>query len=921
MKKLFTALLLLVGFAAFSQSIGRFRYDTTILEKVGGNNEFVLLNSTRDSIGVLFNMGNGRTRFRTISSLGISPNVANGIKKSVDTLILGDSLNRYTYIYAAHRFLNGSRYNGLQITNDTTTQEPYPFFLTYNPAALGVRRVYSTTKGDIDSAFYGSNISSLWQMFRDSTDALFKAGARSEILPGIGVEAVGQYYPPRDSMVLKTGRDGQSGNVLFGQLDIGHSWGYNIFVRPPTTMPGLPISAARTSIDLSRVIDNTRSKKMTGAGVAGFTSMYKTYQSTITSATYPSGSYTDSVFGFKAYGDAHPLISGATKAQTLAVWTVKNAFGFYVDPQYRYTNTVDNGYSLYAAGDSDILVNKGFAYFGPSTSPQRQNNTEGLRYRTYVTGRGWYTDSLHAFIVDGYSISAQIPRSIGTQVGITFTMKDSNQAGTILVSHPDSRDSRHMAIRMEGFTAVEYPDQSPGMYIRFETGGNHANVSRISRNGNWTFGNTAAALAYRWWKKGTFSGSTAFLDTMTYVNTPIAPFDTTNYKPIWQNTANGDLYRGYHSGGGGGGGGTIGGSIALNQVAFGSGTNTIQGNSNFTYDGNAAILTSSSGVSLNVTGATGSSSNYAARFTGRVAMGGVTTPFNDLDVGAGGISAGALTISTAAGSTAIGNFSISSTNLLGTNTGALYQYDGSSNSDGRVYIGGTGATQIGAGRPYSTLVMGASTVPEASSGNHPFIGTAIFIPPTITTGAATVTDASTVRITGPTAVTVSGTNSALLINSGNLRMDNGSISLGVGSPTASLHLRASTTAASSGQIKFTEGAALTTPENGTLNYVSNNLEFTETSTVYTLAKTLKATATLDFVSTITGNSSELTISVTGAVAGDPVALAIPHGQAWSGSTFTAWVSGSGTVTVRFNNYSGSTIDPTSDSFTVSVIHY
>src|SRR5688572_530178 len=42
-------------------------------------------------------------------------------------------------------------------------------------------------------------------------------------------------------------------------------------------------------------------------------------------------------------------------------------------------------------------------------------------------------------------------------------------------------------------------------------------------------------------------------------------------------------------GGGGGGGGTIGGAIAANQIAYGTGVNTIGGNANFTY--NAGLFT------------------------------------------------------------------------------------------------------------------------------------------------------------------------------------------------------------------------------------------------------------------------------------------------------------------------------------------
>lgn len=52
---------------ANAQTTGYFRYDSVRFEKVGGNSEFILLNSTRNVInGVLVNKGNGRTEFRTI---------------------------------------------------------------------------------------------------------------------------------------------------------------------------------------------------------------------------------------------------------------------------------------------------------------------------------------------------------------------------------------------------------------------------------------------------------------------------------------------------------------------------------------------------------------------------------------------------------------------------------------------------------------------------------------------------------------------------------------------------------------------------------------------------------------------------------------------------------------------------------------
>lgn len=69
MKKLFTALALLIGLISYSQSTGYFRYDSIRFEKVGGNAELILLNGTRNVTGgVLTNLGNGRTGFVTPSS-------------------------------------------------------------------------------------------------------------------------------------------------------------------------------------------------------------------------------------------------------------------------------------------------------------------------------------------------------------------------------------------------------------------------------------------------------------------------------------------------------------------------------------------------------------------------------------------------------------------------------------------------------------------------------------------------------------------------------------------------------------------------------------------------------------------------------------------------------------------------------------
>lgn len=141
-------------------------------------------------------------------------------------------------------------------------------------------------------------------------------------------------------------------------------------------------------------------------------------------------------------------------------------------------------------------------------------------------------------------------------------------------------------------------------------------------------------------------------------------------------------------------------------------------------------------------------------------------------------------------------------------------------------------------------------------------------------------------------------------------------------PTALLHIKAGTTSASSAPIKLTSGTNMTTPEAGAVEFDGTNYFATSSTTRYTLAKTLTNTATLDFGSTAAGAATDLTITVTGAADGDPVSLGVPNASTVSDGSFTAWVSATNTVTVRFtNNNLVSALDPASGTFRASVIHY
>lgn len=86
------------------------------------------------------------------------------------------------------------------------------------------------------------------------------------------------------------------------------------------------------------------------------------------------------------------------------------------------------------------------------------------------------------------------------------------------------------------------------------------------------------------------------------------------------------------------------------------------------------------------------------------------------------------------------------------------------------------------------------------------------------------------------------------------------------------------------------------------------------------APVLIATSTLDFANTAAGTATDLTVTVTGAVDGDPVMIGIPNGSTAANGHFVGWVSSSGVVTVRFlNNNLLTALNPASGSFKVMVM--
>jgi hypothetical protein len=508
----------------------------------------LIVDSTGGGRGLYYSPGGG-VLIRVRDTTEVGGNTSNGIRAVGDTIQIGGSIQKYNYIYTPVNQKNGTIFghvlygNQVEANSVNGVVDPHLTVNTYNPSTLGVQRVFKEVNADTDSLQYGGAISLLSRREYDSASTLFKEGARSIWLSSEGTESVYQFFPPRDSTVWKIGRDGQSANTFHGQFDMGHSWGYNLNVVPESGIPEFPASIFLSSFDPIRVIDNTRRKKFVGAGISGYTSRFKSYQTSINTSTYEAGNYWSKVVGFTAYGDVYPTISGATKAKTLAVATVDTAIGFLVQPQYRYTNTIKNGYGFVAQGDSDYNHFKGFITIGGNL-PTRQNAGQAFTRRLYVTGDMESTGNSYSFVSQAYGMAISIPIAIGTEAGINFTQKDSALTATIgAYLTPANRAARGLYIRSEIFNGATMDNNSTGGFVQIETGVNHANETRWWRNGNMVIKRVSGTTdVYRLYKALVVNGSPLFLDTLTVKNMISKAWDAANLKPVVVD-ADGNFYK------------------------------------------------------------------------------------------------------------------------------------------------------------------------------------------------------------------------------------------------------------------------------------------------------------------------------------------------------------------------------------------
>jgi hypothetical protein len=204
-------------------------------------------------------------------------------------------------------------------------------------------------------------------------------------------------------------------------------------------------------------------------------------------------------------------------------------------------------------------------------------------------------------------------------------------------------------------------------------------------------------------------------------------------------------------------------------------------------------------------------------------------------------------------------------------------------------------TAIGAGTGTGTVTSVTGSLPISSSG-----GTT----PNITIANAAVSTTGVVTASTQTfggAKTFNGVlNASSDLNVTGLSALTGGATIGTMATTSSLtHILGVNSSNAIGEIALGSGFSLTS---GTLNLGGFTL------------------VSLDFPSTSAQSSSDLTVSYTGAATSHPVILAVPDGSAPANTNYTAWVSATNTVKVRFNNYSSASVNPSSGTFTIFVLN-
>lgn len=540
MKKLLFLVALLWAFAASSQTIGQFRYDTTVFLKVGGNNEVKIQNGSRNVKGIYTNVGDGLGRWiksrvsgdtifvgmdtLLVAGSGGSVSAANGLTLDGTTVKLGGTIiDSITHIQIPVGVKTSS--NVLSTTyakvlsNRTLAQDKsesdWIYWLRRGANTLQwYSRIFKEADGDTASQQYNPIINILSRIVQDHNSSRFDSASGNQTnLQYSGVSIGSQLFPVKN-IFIRPSVFGRDGALFAASFSIGRDSSYKIAVIP-VDEEHIPLTNYHSVIDYARDVPMNKSRVMTGIGIAGYTASWRSYQSSLGTADSTNPSNISKVYDYYSAGSV-PLKpfngQGFTKARILARSTMDTVIGFYSAPKYTQENEVLNGFSFMQDGTGDWNYYGGRSRFGGSMPNRTSGDT--LVNEVEIYGK--------ALIQGNQQLIFRSPTPTSS-TGMVFYIKDTaGVQGAISHQTPASRDNRGLVLASgNGDGSLGYPSSGYGFFIDFRTGQDGDATTRMFRNGNTVFARQSTVNSYKDFAKLVVVGKTLLTDTLTLRRTPL----------------------------------------------------------------------------------------------------------------------------------------------------------------------------------------------------------------------------------------------------------------------------------------------------------------------------------------------------------------------------------------------------------------
>lgn len=368
MKKLIAFIFILISFRGISQIVD-LKGDSIRVFKTGGHAEFVLRNATKDTLGFLYNKGNGITEFRTIPAV-ITAN--NGITLAASNLQLGGALTGNTLI------TNGAN----SLTFSSTTASGLFFNRQINGSSTSVNAlnlVANSTSGNTFSDGFGAFLE--WE--NKGINGVFRNVAGIDGVRDVN-DSSGRlrFYVFKDgdggSKVMELSRDGQAklnnyiGSTFYGTL--AHRLGVDAsgnLIQDTTTLATVAGSTLQTVLTAGNVATKSAYVDSLIANNGNFNR----------SANIGSGAYASSL-GTLIYSYGNSITAGT------AASVVANDYVSIVDNSYGVT-----GSNIHNLGIGGSVLDTFFTLSVPTY-------TSSIRYITMMWGTneaalGWDTGRYH----------------------------------------------------------------------------------------------------------------------------------------------------------------------------------------------------------------------------------------------------------------------------------------------------------------------------------------------------------------------------------------------------------------------------------------------------------------------------------------------------------------------------------------------